>query len=160
MLASRQTEKGTGQSPYPFLVDAVILRNGWESKNLRLFFSSPSTTAGCPGAGPALVEGSRFWNLGKQQPQFSGSTTNADSNTGTRSHTGPANSGIGRAWNSFLHCFAVHYAHRLDFLRRALSVEIPVPAYICRYNFDRKMNPSRARRVGVQAERSQIAPQV
>ena len=48
------------------------------------------------------------------------------------SHFGPASSGIGFAWNSLLHCFAVHRAHRFDFLRRALSVEIPVPAYICR----------------------------
>jgi hypothetical protein len=34
--------------------------------------------------------------------------------------------------NSFLHCLAVHFAHFFDFFRRALSVEIPVPAYICR----------------------------
>jgi len=93
-------------------------------------------------------------------PQFSGSTTNADSNTGTRSHTGPANSGIGRAWNSFLHCFAVHFAQRFDFLRRALSVEIPVPAYICRYSFDKNMNAIRDFKFGVQADRFQIAPQL
>jgi hypothetical protein len=42
------------------------------------------------------------------------------------------NSGIGFAWKSFLHCRAVHRAQAFDFFRRALSVEIPVPAYICR----------------------------
>jgi hypothetical protein len=47
-------------------------------------------------------------------------------------HGGVCNSGMGRAENSFLHCLAVHRAHFLDFFRRALSVEIPVPAYICR----------------------------
>ena len=41
-------------------------------------------------------------------------------------------SGIGVALNSRLHCRAVQRAHFCDFLRRALSVEIPVPAYICR----------------------------
>jgi hypothetical protein len=48
------------------------------------------------------------------------------------SQVGDFNSGIGVAWNSLLHCFAVHLAQFFDFLRRALSVEIPVPAYICR----------------------------
>jgi hypothetical protein len=46
-------------------------------------------------------------------------------------HTGPAKSGMGFARKSFLHRCAVHRAHRFDFLRRALSVEMPVPAYIC-----------------------------
>ena len=44
------------------------------------------------------------------------------------SQTGDRNSGIGFAWNSFLHCLAVHRAHLRDFFLRALSVEIPVPA--------------------------------
>ena len=48
------------------------------------------------------------------------------------SHIGDCSSGIGFAWNSFLHCLAVHRAQVLDFFLRALSVEIPVPAYICR----------------------------
>ena len=47
-------------------------------------------------------------------------------------HEGDCNSGIGFAWKSFLHCLAVHRAHLFDFFLRALSVEIPVPAYICR----------------------------
>src|ERR1700683_2742617 len=48
------------------------------------------------------------------------------------SQTGDGSPGIGLALKSFLHWRAVHRAHALDFLRRALSVEIPVPAYICR----------------------------
>lgn len=39
---------------------------------------------------------------------------------------------MGFDWKSFLHWLAVHRAHRLAFLRRALSVEMPVPAYIWR----------------------------
>lgn len=47
-------------------------------------------------------------------------------------HAGDLNSGIGLASNSLLHCRAVHLAHFFDFFLRALSVDIPVPAYICR----------------------------
>jgi hypothetical protein len=39
---------------------------------------------------------------------------------------------MGFAWKSRLHCRAVHRAQRRDFFRRALSLEMPVPAYICR----------------------------
>ncbi len=46
--------------------------------------------------------------------------------------TGDGSSGIGFARKSFLHWCAVHRAQLFDFLRRALSVEIPVFAYICR----------------------------
>ena len=42
---------------------------------------------------------------------------------------------------------------------RALSVAIPVFAYICRYSFEIKTNASRARRVGVQRDRAQIRSQ-
>jgi len=52
--------------------------------------------------------------------------------TGGSSHDGDCNSGIGFAWNRILHCLAIHRAQVLDFFLRALSVEIPVPAYICR----------------------------
>ena len=48
------------------------------------------------------------------------------------SHFGASSWGIGLAWKSRLHCRAIHRADCFDFLRRALSVEIPVPAYICR----------------------------
>ena len=46
------------------------------------------------------------------------------------SQSGDCSSGIGAATNSLRHWAAVQRAARLDFLRRALSVEIPVPAYI------------------------------
>lgn len=46
-------------------------------------------------------------------------------------HSGVCSSGIGFAWNSFRHSLAVHRAQLLDFLLRALSVEIPAPAYMC-----------------------------
>ena len=72
----------------------------------------------------------------------SGSTTNDDTGRGKSipengaapigavSHSGDCNSGMGLASNSLLHCRAVHRAQFFDFFRRALSVEIPVPAYI------------------------------
>jgi len=75
------------------------------------------------------------------------------------SHLGPASSGIGVAWNSFLHCFAVQRAHDFDFFRRALSVEMPVPAYICLYNLDRNMKAILDRKLGVQADRFHTGPQ-
>jgi hypothetical protein len=39
---------------------------------------------------------------------------------------------------------------------RALSVAIPVFAYICRYNFESKTNAIRARMVGVTCDRAQM----
>jgi len=77
-----------------------------------------------------------------------------------RCHSGDRSSGIGLAWKSFRHWLAVQRAQVLDFFRRALSVEIPVPAYIWRYSLDRKMKPSLARRVGVHSDLSQIARQL
>ena len=47
-------------------------------------------------------------------------------------HEREGSSGIGLARKSLLHWCAVHLAQAFDFLRRALSVEMPVPAYICR----------------------------
>ena len=52
--------------------------------------------------------------------------------TSPASHMREGSSGRGFARKSFLHCRAVHLAQAFDFLRRALSVEMPVPAYICR----------------------------
>src|SRR5882724_5429882 len=72
-------------------------------------------------------------------------------------HTGDCSSGIGFALKSFLHCAAVHRAQRFDFFLRALSVEIPVPAYICRYSFDRKTKATLAFSVGVHSDLCQIA---
>src|ERR1039458_7733123 len=69
------------------------------------------------------------------------------------SQTGDCSSGMGLAWKSFLHWRAVQRAQLFDFLRRALSVEIPVPAYICRYSLERNMKATRARKFGVQADR-------
>jgi len=57
------------------------------------------------------------------------------------SHTGEISSGIGLAANSFLDYCAV-------------------PAYICRYSFDRNINAILARNVGVDADRCQIALQL
>src|SRR6478672_11297879 len=78
---------------------------------------------------------------------------------GNGSHDGLFNSGMGLALNSRLHWRAVQRAHFFDFFRRALSVEIPVPAYICRYSLERNTKASRDLKLGQQAERSQIAGQ-
>jgi hypothetical protein len=51
--------------------------------------------------------------------------------SGVEFHAGDWSSGMGVTWNSFLHSPAVKRAHFLDFFLRELSVEIPVPAYIC-----------------------------
>ena len=45
---------------------------------------------------------------------------------------GIARSGIGLAENRRRHGFASHRAQRLELFLRALSVEMPVLAYICR----------------------------
>jgi hypothetical protein len=73
---------------------------------------------------------------------------------------GEAKPGIGFAANSRLDCLAIHRAQVLAFFFRALSVEIPVPAYICRYSFDKNRNAILAFSVGVQAERCQTALQL
>ena len=51
---------------------------------------------------------------------------------------------------------AIQRAHALALLLRALSVAMPVLAYICRYSFEIRMNASRDRRVCAQRERFQI----
>ena len=51
---------------------------------------------------------------------------------------------------------ASNRAQELDLLRRALSVEIPVPAYICRYSLEMKTNASRDLKFGVQLDRFQM----
>src|ERR1700733_14723607 len=75
------------------------------------------------------------------------------------SHAGDWSSGIGLAAKSLRHWRAVQRAQALDFFRRALSVGMPVPAYIWRESFDKNMKARRARRVGVQAERCQMEDQ-
>jgi len=47
-------------------------------------------------------------------------------------------------------------AHRLARFTRALSVAMPVFAYICRYSFEINTKASRERSVGAHRERSQI----
>ena len=67
--------------------------------------------------------------------------------------------GNGRATNRRRHGLAISRAQRLARLTRALSVAMPVFAYICRYSFEISTNASRARSVGVQRERTQMRRQ-
>ena len=69
---------------------------------------------------------------------------------------GICNSGIGRAWKSRRQGTASQRAQALARFLRALSVEMPVLAYICRYSFEIKTNARRARRLGVQRDRFHI----
>ena len=71
-------------------------------------------------------------------------------------HTALPDTVSGRAMNSRRHGRAMTRAHRLARLTRALSVAMPVFAYICRYSFEIRTKASRARSVGVQRERAQI----
>jgi hypothetical protein len=70
---------------------------------------------------------------------------------------GTSKSGIGFAWNNRRVTLAMRLAQALARCRLALSVAMPVLAYIWRYNFEMKINARRARRFGVHAERFQIA---
>jgi hypothetical protein len=58
-------------------------------------------------------------------------------------YTGTARSGIGFAVNNRRHGFAIHRAQFADRPTRALSVAMPVLAYICRYSFEMSTNASR-----------------
>jgi hypothetical protein len=51
---------------------------------------------------------------------------------------------------------AINRAQRFARLTRALSVAIPVFAYIWRYSFEMRTKANRARKVGVHRERAQI----
>jgi hypothetical protein len=53
--------------------------------------------------------------------------------------------GIGRVVKSRRHGFASQRAQRVDRAARALSVAIPVFAYICRYSFEMNTKASFAR---------------
>src|SRR5437016_11504110 len=66
------------------------------------------------------------------------------------------NSGIGFPMNRLRQGRASHRAHRVALLLRALSVAMPVLAYICRYSLEMKMKARRAFREGVQLERFQM----
>src|SRR5690606_6738566 len=67
-----------------------------------------------------------------------------------------ASPGSGRATNRRRHGLAISRAQRFARLTRALSVAMPVLAYICRYSFEISTKASRALNVGVQRERVQI----
>ena len=69
--------------------------------------------------------------------------------------SGICSSGMGRAWKSRRQGIASQRAQALARFLRALSVEMPVLAYICRYSFEIKTNARRARRLGVQRDRLQ-----
>jgi hypothetical protein len=71
-----------------------------------------------------------------------------------------ARSGIGAAMNSRRAILASHRARRADFVTRALSVAMPVFAYICRYNFEMMRNAIRERSERTHLARCQIADTV
>jgi hypothetical protein len=75
-------------------------------------------------------------------------------------HTGDCSSGIGLDLNILLVCFTIQRAVVFAFFRRALSVEIPVPAYICRYSFESITKATLALRFGTHADLCQIALQL
>src|SRR5260370_28162233 len=68
---------------------------------------------------------------------------------------GISSSGIGLAMNRRRQGLASHRAQALALFLRALSVAMPVLAYICRYRLEMKMKASRALRLGVQRDRFQ-----
>ena len=72
---------------------------------------------------------------------------------GTTVVCGICSSGMGLAWNSLRQGTASQRAQALARFRRALSVDIPVLAYIWRYSFDTKTNANRARRSVAQRDR-------
>ena len=76
--------------------------------------------------------------------------------TGYASEATLESAGNGRATNKRWHGLAIRRAQRFARLTRALSVAIPVFAYICRYSFEINMKANRARSVGVHRERAQI----
>jgi hypothetical protein len=67
---------------------------------------------------------------------------------------------MGATTNSRRAALASQRARRTDLVTRALSVAIPVLAYIWRYNFDINTNAIRARSERTQADRCQIADNV
>src|SRR5713101_7892550 len=71
--------------------------------------------------------------------------------------TGTSSSGISFASNSLRHGTASQRATRVALCRRALSVEMPVFAYIWRYNLETNRNASRPRSVGTHFDRPQIS---
>ena len=71
---------------------------------------------------------------------------------------GISKSGIGFAENRTRQGLAINRASQFDLL--ALSVEMPVFAYICRYNLEISTKAIRPRSVGTQRERRQMGPRL
>jgi hypothetical protein len=65
-------------------------------------------------------------------------------------------SGIGFAWNNRRDDRASQRANSVARLFRALSVEIPVFAYICRYSFEMNRNAKRLRMEETHSDRFQM----
>lgn len=63
---------------------------------------------------------------------------------------------MGGAEKSRRHGFAIQRAHRAERSTRALSVAMPVLAYICRYSFEIKIKARRARSDFKKRDRCQI----
>src|SRR5271168_4423259 len=70
---------------------------------------------------------------------------------------GTSSSGIGFASNNLRHGTASQRASRVALCRRELSVEMPVFAYIWRYNLEMNRNANRPRSVGTHFDRPQIS---
>ena len=68
-------------------------------------------------------------------------------------------SGIGRPMNNPRQSVPIQRALRVDRCTRALSVAIPVFAYICRYSFEISTNATLARTDSTTRERAQICRQ-
>ena len=69
---------------------------------------------------------------------------------------GIGRSGIGAAVNKWRLGLAMSRAQRFARLTRALSVAMPVLAYICRYSFESRTNPIRDLRLFTHLARAQI----
>jgi hypothetical protein len=70
---------------------------------------------------------------------------------------GFCSSGIGLAWKRRKQGFASHRTRRADRATRALSVAMPVLAYIWRYSFEMNKNAKRALNVVAQRDRFHMA---
>src|ERR1700730_6439529 len=73
---------------------------------------------------------------------------------------GIAKSGIGDARKNRRHARPIQRAHRVDRSTRALSVAMPVFAYIWRYSFEMSTNATRERHDSTTRDRSHTRPQL
>src|ERR1022692_2286846 len=80
-----------------------------------------------------------------------------DVNSADPRKTGTSSSGIGLPSNSFRHGTASQRATCVALCLRALSVEMPVVAYIWRYNLEINKNASRSRSLDAHFDRCQIS---